>query len=277
MDRAKMPAPLAMQWRHEAARCGAQAGRGRTPPALQPRWAELIHASAHQVAQRRLMQALFGPGGCAAAATPGTVVQLGGKYDSVFSQAESDADKYDYTYGSVSDTDYVEAADELIAEHLQAGYVAHDGKDVVAPKAQMDKKGWGGVPGIVFIPDRRQGLNMMMGSNTFLPALIHEAAHFAVEGKGQQAGLKDAVAKLAALAGDEAESGKYDDANPDKTAWIEESRADLTSIYLRYVRDGRKPAESDYESLLGGEAADTEHPPGEVRLRLIGMYLKTLP
>lgn len=277
MDRAKMPAPLATQWHHEAARCGVQADRGRTSPALQPRWAEVINASACQVAQRHLMQRLFGLGGRAPAATAGTVVQLGGKYDSVFSQAKSDADKDDYAYGSVSDKDYVEAADELIAEHLQAGYVGHDGKDVVVPKAQMDKKGWGGAPGIVFIPERSQGLNMMMGSNTFLPALIHEAAHFAVEGKGQQAGLKEAVAKLAALAGDAAESGKYDDANPDKTAWIEESRADLTSIYLRYVRDGKKPAETDYESLLGGEAADTEHPPGEVRLQLIGMYLKTLP
>jgi hypothetical protein len=112
---------------------------------------------------------------------------------------------------------------------------------------------------------------------TFLSALIHETAHFAVEGKGQHAGLKDAVEKLAALAGDEAESGKYDDAKPNKTAWIEESRADLTSIYLRYVRDGKKPAGTDYQSLLDGEAADTEHPPGEVRLQLISAYLKTLP
>jgi hypothetical protein len=87
----------------------------------------MIHASAHQVAQRRLMQALFGPAGFAPATTAGTVVQLGGKYDSMFSQAKSDADKDDYAYGSVSDDDYVAAADELIAEHLQAGYVGHDG------------------------------------------------------------------------------------------------------------------------------------------------------
>lgn len=244
-----------------------------------------IATSPRMAAQRKQLDAAFGP----SAQRPGRethglqmkaaskVIQLGKQYDSVFAKAQDDAEeKFDYTYASVSDNDYVAAADELIGEHLAAGFTGHDTKDVVVPKATPDKKGWGGAPGILYIPERTKGLNLMMGNNTFIPSLTHEAGHFALEGKGNKAGMQEAIGKIAAKAGIEAEKDEHADAKPKKADWIEESRADLTGVFLRMTRDGTKPPLDDYKNQLGDEPADGDHPPGNFRIKLIKEYLDTL-
>lgn len=250
-------------------RAAAVMGNGALGLRLQSQavWIAAFQTSPALVAQRRQMRALVD-------GTAG-VIQLGKKYDDVYAAAKDDAEeRFDYGYNSVSEQDYVDAADELIAEHLAAAYTGHDDKDVVVPKATPSSGGWGGVPGMLMIPQRDKGLNQMMGSNTFVASINHELGHFALEGQGVHQGMKAAVQPLAAKAGAAADLPEYADAKPKKDAWVEEARADLTGVYLRTTRDKAKPALSEYESQLGDEPADGEHPPGKLRLALIREFLE---
>ncbi len=169
----------------------------------------------------------------------------------------------------------LEAVNELIAEYLAEGYLNHEGKDVTVPQALLSNS-FGGADGFLCVPARIKGLLMIVGTNTFLPALIHEIGHFATAGKGNHAGMKDGVGQIAAKAGKAAEDPVHKEAQPKKEAWIEEARADLTGVYLRFVRDGAKPALANYRALLAGEPADGEHPPGDLRVQWIEEFWNTL-
>lgn len=255
--------------RRQRRSAAAVAGGGAGGPRLrsQAAWIASLQASPALVAQRRRLHTLAG-------GTAG-VMQLGAKYEHVYASAKDDADeRFDYAYSSVSEQDYVDAADELIAEHLAAGYKGHDDQDVAVPKATPSSGGWGGAPGMVMIPVRDKGLNQMMGTNTFVASINHELGHFAVEGRGAHQGMKAAIQPLAAKAGVAADLPEYADAKPKKDAWVEEARADLTGVHLRTVRDKAKPAISEYESQLGDEPADGEHPPGKLRVSLIREFLE---
>lgn len=203
------------------------------------------------------------------------VIQLGKIFDQVKKSATDDAeDNFDYDYKSVTDRDYQNAANELITEHLAAGFSGHDNKPVLHPVATPDAKGWGGAPGILYIPLRKFGLTQMLGG-TFIQSLIHEVGHFVVDSAAPKSGIKDKIAPLAALAGTEASSDEHNSVSPNAEDWIEECRADLTGVYLRFSANGEKPDIDQYD-YLADESADSQHPPGTFRLVLIKKLLTTL-
>lgn len=201
------------------------------------------------------------------------VIQCGGKYESIKKLANKDVDdNSDYTYKSVSEKDYLEAANEIIGEYLSAGFLDRKGKTITVPKA-MISKGWGGVEGILLIPERISGISCMLGDDTFTSSTTHELGHMISDGDGKMTGMKVEIELIASKAGVEADKKDYQDIPKlDRNAWIEECRADLTGVFLRITNEKTVPLIDSY-STLNGEAADNQHPPGDFRINLINEYI----
>jgi hypothetical protein len=200
------------------------------------------------------------------------VIQCGGKYESIKKLANKDVDESDYTYKSVSEKDYLEAANEIIGEYLSAGFLDRKGKTITAPKA-MISTGWGGVEGLLLIPERINGISCMLGDDTFTSSTTHELGHMISDGEGKMAGMKVEIEKIAGKAGAEADKKDYQDIlKLDRNAWIEECRADLTGVFLKITNEKVIPLIDSY-STLNGEPADNQHPPGDFRINLIKEYI----
>ncbi len=222
----------------------------------------------------RLARAFGAPATRPIPARTAPVAQRGVLYDAVKLSAENDADAADYNFTSVTGPDVIAAAEEIVAEYLASQPVgqkfeAGPGVALPAPQVQLST-GYGGVEGILLTPPRDK-LALQIYTGEFLANITHELGHM-VKGKTGDARVRDRIPQIAAAAADEAVN--HPDAHPKPAGWVEESRADLTGLFIRFS-NGIIPAKADYNQ-LAGEPADGEHPPGDYRLQLMATFMGEL-
>ena len=198
---------------------------------------------------------------------------MGILFDKMTKDTIQDGSKGDWNYTSVSESDYKKAANELVQEYLESDYTGQDKKAVVTPTATPDKNAWGSASGILYIPQRKSGLNLIAGGgNDFLVSLTHELGHFVYGLKAKKDYIEKLVNPIAKKA--VAPAKKVKGAN--SKAWTEECRADLTGIMLRTIKEKKTPPLDEYNSVFDDDPGDSEHPPGDLRLTLMDELLKKL-
>jgi len=237
--------------------------------------AQLAQDGPAATAQRARFRRAFGPTPARQIpARSSPVAQRGVLYDGVKATAEQDFDAGDYNFTNVTAAAAIAAAQEIVAEYLASQAAGQEfesapGVPLAAPQVQLSS-GYGGVPGILLTPPRDK-VALQILSGQFLASITHELGHM-VKGKGGDARVRDRIPQIAAAAAQEAQN--HPDAHPDPDGWVEEIRADLVGLFVRFS-NGIIPVEADY-SHLADEAADGEHPPGPYRMERMKLFMNEL-
>ena len=215
-------------------------------------------------------------GRTAGAAPIQRVIQLGKKYDEVKAAAEKDGDAYDYEFKSVTEEAIAAGGEEIIREHMgDKRYTDREQKELASPTVQVSTKGgYGGVPGLLLVPNKVKSASDIV-SGEFIPNMLHEFGHM-VTGQKDSTAMQAIIAAIAKDAATEAKKAEHADVHPSPEAWVEECRADLTGVSIRFAAGG-KPTLAEYKALSwADDAPDNEHPPGPYRIARIAELFEKL-